>query len=138
MTRHFSCLCGALTIELHGEPVARANCHCSSCRGFYGVSMLSATAWNSGAIRVIEGQPDTFRHPFKQMSKTFCRTCGDVIFGTHRIGLQVVHNAMLARASDGALEAALAPTMHLFYAQRVVDISDTLVKYADGWDGPAL
>jgi hypothetical protein len=100
--------------------------------------MLSATAWNADAVNVIEGDAATFQHPFKQMSKTFCATCGDVVFGTHRIGLHVVQNAMMARASDGMLKPDLAPTMHLFYSQRVIDVSDTLVKYVDGWNGPTL
>lgn len=29
------CLCGAVHIELRGEPAARANCHCGSCCDFY-------------------------------------------------------------------------------------------------------
>lgn len=70
------------------------------------------------------------------MTKTFCDVCGEVVFGTNRLGMRVVPNALTARATGGKLDAALAPTMHLFYRERVVDVVDDLPKYLDGWDGP--
>lgn len=136
MSLRVACLCGKISVDLHGSPVARANCHCSSCRGFYGTSVFSATAWESDAVCINEGVGQTFKHPEKQLTKTFCGVCGDVVFGTNRLGMRVVPNALVARAADGKLDAALAPTMHLFYRQRVVDVRDDLPKYLDGWDGP--
>ncbi|MET4681800.1 GFA family protein [Stenotrophomonas rhizophila] len=136
MSLRFTCLCGKVSVELHGAPAARANCHCSTCRSFYGTSLLSATAWEAAAVRVEDGVALTFQHPGKQVAKTFCGVCGDILFGTNRLGMRVVPNALVARATDGQLDAALAPTMHLFYRQRVVDVSDDLPKYLDGWDGP--
>jgi hypothetical protein len=58
------------------------------------------------------------------------------VFGTNRLGMRVVPNALVARAADGKLDANLAPTMHMFYGQRVVDVLDDLPKYLDGWNGP--
>lgn len=136
MSLRLACLCGKVAVELHGMPVARANCHCSTCRGFYGAAIFSATAWQADAVRVDEGVALTFKHPEKQLAKTFCGVCGDVVFGTNRLGMRVVANALVARATDGTLDAAWAPTMHLFYRQRVVDVLDELPKYLDGWDGP--
>lgn len=98
--------------------------------------MFSATAWEADAVRVEAGVALTFSHPEKQLTKTFCGVCGDAVFGTNRLGMRVVPNALVARATDGVLDAALAPTLHLFYRQRVVDVSDDLPKYLDGWDGP--
>lgn len=130
------CLCGAVHIELRGEPAARANCHCGSCRDFYGTSMLSATAWPASAVRVARGAVVTFAHPAKQMARAFCAGCGETMFGTNRLDMRVVPNSLAARAAGGDLPAALGPTMHLFYRHRVVDVDDRLVKYLDGWDGP--
>lgn len=131
-----TCLCGALRIQLHGSPAARACCHCATCRDFYGTSMLSATAWEADAVQLDAGAGGVFQHPHKQLSKTFCGGCGEVVFGTNRLGMRVVPNAMLARANGGALDAALMPQMHLFYRDRVIDVVDALPKYLDGWDGP--
>lgn len=130
------CHCGNAGFELHGQPAARANCHCQSCRDFYGTSILSATAWPAEAVRVTGGQLATFAHPTKQMSKTFCVNCGDTLFGTNRLGMRVVSNSIVARAAGGCLPEDWSPTMHLFYRYRVIDVADRLTKYLEGWDGP--
>jgi hypothetical protein len=98
--------------------------------------MLSATAWKADAVRIDDDSGRTFKHPEKQLTKTFCDVCGEVMFGTNRLGMRVVPNALIARATDGELDTSLAPAMHLFYRQRVVDVLDDLPKYLDGWDGP--
>ncbi|MEG0184075.1 MAG: GFA family protein [Stenotrophomonas sp.] len=136
MNLRITCQCGENAVELHGAPVARANCHCTTCRDFYGAAMLSATAWDRASVVPAATNTTHFQHPAKQLSKTFCRQCGDVLFGTNRLGLYVVPNAVVARAAGGVLDAALVPTMHLFYRERVIDVSDALPKYLDGWDGP--
>jgi len=136
MPIRISCLCGKTSVDLHGQPAARANCHCASCRDFYGTTMLSATAWHEEAVRIANGACSIFQHPAKQLSKAFCSTCGEVLFGSNRLGMRVVPNAMTARATGGSLDAKLAPTMHLFYRHRIIDVTDALPKYLDGWDGP--
>lgn len=130
-----ACLCGAVTVELTGEPAALAICHCGTCRDFYGTSILSASAWPADKA-VASGALEVFHHPHKQMSRAFCRACGETLFGTNRLGMRVVPNSLLARAHGGILPADRQPTMHLFYRQRVIDVNDALPKYLDGWDGP--
>ncbi|MCW3662462.1 GFA family protein [Burkholderia cenocepacia] len=139
MTRTLSarCLCGAVTVTLRGEPAARANCHCATCRDFYGTPMLSATAWPPEQV-TIDGGHATFPHPSKSMARTWCAACGEIVFGTSRLGMRVVPNSLTARAHGGPLPGDLQPTMHLFYRQRVLDVVDALPKYVDGWDGPTL
>lgn len=126
MSIRVACLCGNVAIELGGEPVARANCHCSSCRDFYGVTVFSATAWEASSVQMASFDARSFSHPHKQLKKTFCATCGEVVFGTNRLCMRVVPNAMLARAGGGWLDVAMAPTMHLYYRQRVVEVRDEL------------
>lgn len=136
MTIEVHCLCGALCLELQGSPAARAYCHCATCRDFYGTSVLAATAWDAGAAQLTAGQGAVYHHPRKQLSKTFCTVCGEVVFGTNRLGMRVVPTALLARAGGGTLNPALIPQMHLFYRDRVLEVVDDLPKYLDGWDGP--
>lgn len=130
------CLCGAVNIALNGEPRAKANCHCRSCRDFYGTSMLSATAWLAEQVTVASGRVSTFSHPTKELSRAFCPDCGETVFGTNRLGMRVVPNSIVARAAGGELPEKLHPTMHLFYRYRIFDVQDALPKYLDGWDGP--
>lgn len=138
MPLRITCLCGATTLELHGRPAARANCHCATCREFYASPMLAATAWAADAVQVAGAALIRFPHPFKQLSKHFCQGCGDVLFGTNRLGMYVVANAIAARSSGGLLAAPLLPEMHLFYRERIIDVADALPKYLEGWDGPTL
>jgi hypothetical protein len=130
------CHCGNVSFELHNQPAARANCHCQSCRDFYGTSILSATAWNAEAVQLTNGQVTTFAHPTKQLSRTFCINCGETLFGTNRLGMRVVPNSIVARAAGGIVPEHWRPTMHLFYRFRIIDVADGLTKYVDGWDGP--
>lgn len=136
MLLRVACLCGKVVVNLHGKPAAQANCHCSSCRDFYGTSIFSATAWAADSASIVDGVGQIFKHPEKQLTKTFCEACGEVVFGTNRLGMRVVPNAIVARATRGELDATLRPTMHLFYRQRIVNVLDDLPKYLDGWDGP--
>lgn len=98
--------------------------------------MLSATAWPEPAVRIAKGAAATFAHPTKQLSRAFCAGCGETLFGINRLDMRVVPNSLMARASGGALPGHLSPTMHLFYRHRVIDVSDALTKYLEGWDGP--
>ncbi|OJY17701.1 GFA family protein [Pandoraea sp. 64-18] len=130
------CLCGTVNIQLKGQPEARANCHCQSCRDFYGTSMLSATAWLPERVAVISGSLSKFAHPTKQLSRAFCPHCGETVFGTNRLGMLVIPNSFVARAAGGELPEPMQATMHLFYRHRIIDVDDKLPKYLDGWDGP--
>jgi hypothetical protein len=129
------CLCGSVCLELHGHPAARAYCHCQSCRDFYGTPLFSATAWNAESVAISGREATTFRHPIKQLSRTFCPTCGETVFGTNRLGMKVVPNSLVARAAEGILPEYFQPTMHLFYRHRIIEVDDALIKFLDGWDG---
>lgn len=133
-----SCSCGTIELSLCGAPAARAYCHCDSCRDFYGLPLLAATAWPSTALRVSKGAQDLgeFKHPHKQLQRFFCQACGETLFGSNRLDMRVIRNSLFARAAGGELPAALAPQFHLFYAQRELDVDDALPKYLEGWDGP--
>ncbi|WP_084656415.1 GFA family protein [Pandoraea norimbergensis] len=134
-TLSVTCQCGSVTMRLRGEPAARANCHCNACRDFYGAPVLAATAWSPDQLSM-EGATKVFAHPTRSLTRRFCPQCGETLHGTNRLDMYVVPNALLARAHDGQLPAALRPTMHLFYRHRLFDVRDDLPKYLDGWDGP--
>lgn len=132
------CDCGAVVMQLSGEPVARAICHCHACRDLYGSMLLAATAWQPEQL-VHLGDPTAlldYAHPTRDMRRVSCRHCGELVHGRNRLGMGVIPNARFARHHDGELPTRLAPTMHLFYAARTMDTTDALPKYLQGWDGP--
>lgn len=132
-TYQMYCDCKSVFFTTEGDPAAKAYCHCSDCRDFYSTPVLAATAWSKSALRIVSGDEfvSNFQHPHKQLSKFFCVKCGDTLFGTNRLGMYVVPNKQISRAS----EQTMRPDFHLFYRQRVVDIDDTLTKYLDGRSG---
>lgn len=132
------CNCGDIGLLISGIPVARAYCHCSSCRELYDLPLLSAVAWNNNSVRVVKGHESVgkHKHPDKQMERHFCRSCGTTVFGKNRIDLTIIRTSLIAKAMGGNIPKALTPEFHLFYAQREVTIDDGLPKYLEGWDGP--
>lgn len=133
-----NCNCGDVELQISGSPAACAYCHCASCREFYGLPVLAATAWKNEAVQVMKGidQIGEYQHPTKQMKRYFCRACGETMFGTNRLGLTVVRTSLLARSLGGSLPAEFHPQFHLFYASRELDISDEYPKYLEGTSGP--
>ena len=133
-----NCSCGEVEVQIAGSPAACAYCHCTSCRDFYGLPVLAATAWRNEAVQVVKGSDrlGEYQHPTKQMQRHFCRACGETMFGTNRLGLTVVRTSLLARSSGGSLSAEFNPKLHLFYAYRELDVDDELPKYLEGTSGP--
>ncbi len=136
--RLLSCSCGSVGMVVSGRPVARAYCHCSSCREFYGLAVLSATAWKSEAVSIVKDQAlvKTHQHPTKQLQRCFCSSCGTNLFGVNRLGFKVIHTSLFAESAGGVVPKELMPEFHLFYAQRELSIDDELPKYLEGRSGP--
>jgi hypothetical protein len=130
------CDCQSIAYAVEGTPVAQAYCHCADCRDFYGATVLAATAWQPQSLTVTQGHKalKQHTHTHKKLTRFFCMNCGDVLFGTNRLGLFVVPNKQLFRSGDPDLES-LKPNYHLFYRQRIVSIKDHLPKYLDGKNG---
>jgi hypothetical protein len=74
-----SCLCGAVTYEVTGEPQRFYHCHCSRCRKATGTGHASnlflqpaALKWRSGEEQVV-----AFKVPeATRFTNTFCAICG--------------------------------------------------------------
>ncbi|WP_083539402.1 GFA family protein [Enterovibrio coralii] len=74
-----SCLCGQVTIEVHGEIECAIHCHCSMCRKAHGAQFASfgvvrsenIVIRSSGTIRKYRSSPTATR--------TFCECCGSNI-----------------------------------------------------------
>jgi hypothetical protein len=74
-----SCLCGALSYDLEGEPVRFYHCHCSRCRKASGTGHASnlfvsggSLEWSGDAAMI-----SNYKLPeAKRFSRTFCSRCG--------------------------------------------------------------
>ncbi|MBN9489552.1 MAG: GFA family protein [Alphaproteobacteria bacterium] len=78
MTRTARCCCGSCAIEVHGEPIVNAICHCRNCRQRTG----SAFGWSSYfADDQVLGHTGDYRiYRLRRQERWFCAQCGTTLF----------------------------------------------------------
>jgi hypothetical protein len=120
-----SCLCGAITLEVHGAIDAIIHCHCSKCRKSSGTAYATNGFVNAADIQLKTGQallagyeasPGKVRH--------FCRVCASPIYSSNtqtpdklrlRLGIldsdiverPISHNFVSSKANWDELDADL-------------------------------
>jgi hypothetical protein len=126
MTHVGSCFCGAVTVEVTGEPEAMGYCHCRSCRSWSGAPLVAFTLWKLEAVRVTSGAEHvaTFQKtPLTQ--RQYCAKCGGHLMAYHPpLGLMDVLAATIPTLD-------FTPTFHVNYAETVLPIRDGLPKLKD-------
>ena len=121
-----ACFCGAVQIEIQGEPAAMGYCHCESCRSWSAGPVNAFSLWKPDAVKVMAGGEHlaTFsKTPFSE--RQYCSKCGGHVMTNHPpIGLIDVYAATLPTLK-------FAPGVHVNYAQTVLPIRDGLPKLKD-------
>jgi len=132
-TYELSCDCGHAKMTAKGSPKLSLFCHCGSCRELYTVDMLSGTGWANEDVDLPD-ESKLFAHKMdgKNMTRYGCKQCGMIMYGVHSPGIPVIPHGVFRKANGGKLAEALKPTVHLFYADRVIDVDDNLEKCDDG------
>ncbi|WP_108663464.1 GFA family protein [Acuticoccus kandeliae] len=125
-THEGSCFCGAVKIEVTGDPVAMGYCHCTSCRQWSAGPVNAFTLWAPETVRVVKGEEH-----LKVFSKTaftdrkWCALCGGHLMAGHpTINLVDVYAAILPTV-------AFHPGVHVNYAETVLPMKDGLPKLKD-------
>lgn len=72
------CLCGAVEYAIDNDFKFILFCHCSQCRQITGSAHASNLFSATESLEWLKGEEniERFRHPERNFSKTFCRTCG--------------------------------------------------------------
>jgi hypothetical protein len=120
------CACGAVQVELTGEPPVQAYCHCSSCRGWLGAPLHAATLWPTGSVKVTKGAENLGMYQRTEKSlRQFCRSCGaPVLIGHPGIGMTDV--------PAGSIQGfTFKPALHVHYGEKVMAVKDGLPKFKD-------
>lgn len=125
-SHHGSCFCGAVEIEVSGEPVDMGYCHCSSCRTYSGAPFVAFTIWPADKFRVTRGEQ--LLGAFNKVGtsdRKFCTRCGGHLFIDHpHLGLVDVRAPILP-------SVAFEARAHLNYSERVMPVTDGLKKFND-------
>ncbi len=126
----FHCGCGAVEISANGDPRVHAFCHCEDCRELLTVPYHSIVAWDADRVDIAVGADNTveYQHPTLDMTRVFCRHCGETVYNTNAMGWKLVSQLLIRRCNGGELPPEFRSNAHFFYDRRIVDIDDAIPK----------
>jgi len=120
------CACGAVQLEITGDPAVQAYCHCHSCRSWLSAPIHAAALWPASSVKVVKGADNLSLYKRTEGShRQFCKSCGAaVLVGHPGFGMTDV-------PSGSVVDLAYKPTAHLNYGEKVMPVRDGLPKYKD-------
>ncbi len=120
------CFCGAVELEISGEPEAMGYCHCRSCRSWSGGPVNAFTLWKPQAVRVAKGAEALRTYAQTPNSvRQYCDACGGHLMTDHPgFGLVDVFAATIP-------DLEFKPGVHVNYQETVLPIRDGLPKLKD-------
>ncbi|HTV31850.1 MAG TPA: GFA family protein [Methylocella sp.] len=121
-----SCFCGAVAVEVEGEPAAMGYCHCQSCRSWSASPVNAFVLWKPEQVKVTKGAEHigTYRKTLNS-ERQFCRLCGGHLMTNHPpFSLIDVFSATIP-------DFPFRPQLHVNYAEAVLQIRDGLLKLKD-------
>ena len=81
MIRKATCCCGKCTIEVDGEPVINAVCHCRNCQTRTGSAFGWSTYFTDGQISSRSGDVSVYAiGGANPQQRWFCKNCGSTLF----------------------------------------------------------
>jgi len=121
-----SCFCGAVEIEVTGEPAGMGYCHCESCRHWSAGPVNAFTLWPPASVRVTKGGEHIRQFNMTANSdRKWCALCGGHIMTGHP-GLKLVD--VFAAVIPGL---GFKPGVHVNYSETVLPMKDGLPKFRD-------
>ena len=126
MTHTGTCFCGAVEIEVSGNPEAMGYCHCRSCRSWSGGPVNAFSLWKPDAVKVTKGAEHVATFTKTPLSeRKYCAKCGGHLMANHPpLGLVDVFAATIPSLK-------FAPGVHVNYGETVLRIKDGLPKLKD-------
>ena len=121
-----SCFCGAVEIEVTGEPAAMGYCHCRSCRWWSAGPVNAFTLWAPEAVKVTKGKDNLITYNKTPVSyRKTCKTCGGHVMTDHPpLKLVDVYAAIIP-------DFKFKPGVHVNYQETVLPMKDGLPKFKD-------
>jgi hypothetical protein len=133
-----TCFCGAVQVEVSGEPVAMGYCHCESCRAWSASPVNAFTLWKPENVRVTRGADKLGSYNRTPRSyRKWCKSCGGHLFTEHPTwGVIDVYAATIP-------DFPYSAGVHVNYQETKLRMRDGLPKLRDypkemGGSGEAL
>jgi hypothetical protein len=120
------CFCGAVEIQVKGEPAGMGYCHCASCRSWSAGPVNAFTLWPPGSVEVVKGKEHIVSfNKTPGSTRQWCKVCGGHLMTDHP-GMKLV-DVYAATIPTFAFK----PGLHVFYEEKVLRIQDGLPKMKD-------
>ncbi|HEX3064598.1 MAG TPA: GFA family protein [Dongiaceae bacterium] len=121
-----SCFCGAVEIEVTGEPAAMGYCHCRSCRHWSAGPVNAFTLWPPESVKITKGKDNIITYNKTPVSyRKTCKTCGGHVMTDHPpLKLVDVYAAIIP-------DLKFKPGVHVNYQETVLPMKDGLPKFKD-------
>jgi hypothetical protein len=120
------CFCGAVQLEVSGQPTAMGYCHCESCRQWSAGPVNAFTLWPPDAVKVTRGAEQIGSYNKTPGStRKWCKKCGGHLMTDHP-GMKLVD---VYAAIIPALK--FEPGVHVHYRETVLHIHDGKPKLKD-------
>jgi hypothetical protein len=119
---HLRCRCGAVEVQLTGEPMAQYVCHCEDCQAVHGKAYPIAL-YPASAVVVTRGE--TWIFTLKTTPRTKCGRCGTYLFA------EVPGYPFRGVNGDLLPEERFNPEFHVQCRYAAARIEDDLPHYKD-------
>ena len=125
-THKGQCFCGAVEIEVTGEPAGMGYCHCESCRMWSAGPVNAFTLWDPEKVKVVKGAEHIAKYNKTENSdRKWCSKCGGHLMTGHPgLSLTDVYAAIIPSVE-------FKPGIHVNYAETVLPMKDGLPKMKD-------
>ena len=117
------CACGAVVLELLGEPLAQVYCHCDDCQRAHGAAYVPRAIFPRNAVLVCSGETRAWQNRTRTM--IICAACGSHLYGEQDGSPFRGVNASLFPAGR------FTPSAHFYCRYAVAPVSDELLHYRD-------
>lgn len=121
-----TCFCGAVEIEVTGDPAGMGYCHCESCRHWSAGPVNGFTLWDPAAVKITKGAEFVAQFNKTDASdRKWCTKCGGHLMTGHP-GLKLidVYAAVIPSVK-------FEPGVHVNYQESVLPMKDGLPKFKD-------
>ena len=125
-TNNGSCFCGAVKIDVAGDPEMMGYCHCTDCAEWAGAPVNAFSLWKPENVKITQGEDKIGSYARTEASqRKFCTQCGGHVLTDHpAMGLVDVYlNIVPGKVHQGA--------MHIYYGEKTMSVPDGLPKYRD-------
>ena len=120
------CACGAVELEITGDPAVQAYCHCDSCRSWLSAPIHAAALWPTASVKVVKGAESLGLYKRTEAShRQFCTRCGAAVLVRHP------DMGMIDVPSGCVTGLTYRPTVHVNYGEKVLAVRDGLPKFRD-------